>query len=259
MPFTHMKKLFFIILFIWFYPVLNVSGQTVGSEWIFFSELSPTSRSGENRILPNSNDNFHLEWRNRIGIMVNSNTALGIMVNYRYYNNYEPVTYLLENSYSSYSYDYTVKNNLWGTGAFMTRFFQINKRIQLQATLYGLYEMGNGNYNMTLQGYNCPNCFTSGFNFGVRTGDIENMTFKERNFFGGLDLGASYTLNSRIVVTTGINLVQYENYSISDGNRISPALSSSALYRQLDLHGSNFTFAINRPIFHLGMMVVLSK
>jgi len=191
--------------------------------------------------------------------MVTKTTALGLIVNYRHYNSQEATTYNLETAYSSYSYDYNISNSLWGTGAFMTRFLQITKKFQLQATLFGLYEAGAGNYNMTLQGFDCPSCSTPGFNIGVRTGDIENLTIKERNFFAGLDLGASYAVSSRIALLTGINLVQYENFSISDGNRISPALSTSPLYRQLDVQGSNFTFAVNRPLIHLGMMVVLNK
>lgn len=254
-----MKKLLFIILLIWFWPVITASGQSVKSEWVLFSELSPTSRSGENKILPNSKDNFHIEYRNRIGKMVSANTAIGLIINYRHYNNSEPVIYTLENSNSSYSYDYNVKNNLWGTGAFITRFAQLNNRIKIHASLYGLYELGNGNYNMTLKGYDCPSCFTDGFNFGGRTGDIENITIKERNFFAGLDMGISYSINSAISLLTGINLVQFENYSISDGNRISPTLNSSALYRQVDVQGNTFTTVFNRPIIHLGMMVVLNK
>jgi len=256
MPFALMKKLLFVILLIWFWPVINVSGQTSESSWLLFSELSPTPRTGKSRILPNSDHNFNLEWRNRVGKMVNSNTAVGLTLNYRNYSNQEPITFVLDNSYSSYSYDYKVRNNLWGTGAFMTRLIPIHKRFQLQATVYGLYETGNGNYNMLLQAYNCPSCFSNGYNF-MRTGDIENLTYKERNFFAGLDLGTSYTLNSRFSLLAGINLIQYENHFISDGNRISPALFSSALYRQIDREGNTFTTIFNRPIIHVGMMLVL--
>lgn len=254
-----MKKLLFIILLIWFWPVITASGQSNKSDWVLFSELSPTPRSDKFRILPNANDNFHIEYRNRIGKMVSRNTAIGLIINYRHYNYSEPVIYTLENSNSSFSYDYNVKNNLWGTGAFITRFAQLNNRLRLHASLYGLYEMGDGNYNMILEGYDCPSCFTNGLNFGIRTGDIENLIIKERNFFGGFDLGASYAVNSRISLLTGINILQYEHYSISDGNRISPTLSSSALYRQVEAQGNTFTTVFNRPIFHMGMMLLLNK
>ncbi|KEO72324.1 hypothetical protein [Anditalea andensis] len=254
-----MKKHLFVILFIWLWPVINVSGQTSESQWVLFSEFSPYSRTGENRILPNSREHSNLEWRNRIGKMVNSHTALGLILNYRHYNYNEPVTYLLENPSSSFSYQYSVKNSLLGTGAFMTRFFQIHKRIQLQASLYGVYEWGEGSYTMTLQDYQCAGCFTNGLNFGVRTGDIENQTLKERNFFGGLDFSVSYAISPRINLLTGINLLQYENYSISEGKRIAPTLGTSVLYRQLNVKEYGISTIFDRPIMHFGIVVSLPK
>jgi len=254
-----MKKLLLALLFVWCLPIINVHGQAAGSGWILFSELSPTPRNGKNRVLPNAINNFNLEWRNRVGKMVNSQTAMGIIGSYRSYSHFEPLTFVLDQSFSSYSYDYKVRNDLWGAGAFMTRFIQIHPRVQLQATLFGLYESGSGNYNMVLQGFNCPSCFTSGINSNMRTGDIENLAFRERNIFGGLDLGISYSLNTRIGLLAGINLIQYENYFISDGNRISPSLSSSALYRQIDRQGDTFTSVFDRPILHLGMMIGIGK
>jgi len=239
--------------------VPKAHGQTSGSDWIIFSELSPTPRSGNNRILKNTNDNFHLEWRNRIGKMINNNTVIGLMGNYRQYSYTEAVTYSLEFGSATYSYDYTSKNTLWGTGPFVTRFFQLSSRLQLQATLFGLYEAGKGSYNMTLTGFDCPSCSTPGFSFAGKTGNIENQGYREKNFYGGLDLGISYALTPRLSLLSGINLVQYENYSITDGNRISPTLYSSALYRQLQVKGNEATVVFNRPIIHFGIMLVLGK
>jgi len=191
--------------------------------------------------------------------MVSNNMAVGLMGSYRQYSSSEAMTYSSEVGSSTYSYDYNSKNSLWGTGPFITGFFPMNSRLQLQATFYGLYEAGKGNYSMNLTGFDCPNCFTPGFSFAGKTGNIENQGYREKNFYIGLDIGISYTLTPRLSLLSGINLVQYENYSITDRNRISPTLNSSALYRQLYVQGSETSFVFNRPIIHFGIMLVLGK
>ena len=253
-----MKKILFVLILIWFWPVSRANCQSPASGWIFLSELSPTLRSGNNRILQ-PNESFHLEWRNRLGKMITGNTAVGLMGTYRHYRITEQMNYSPETNAANYVYHYHVNNSLWGTGPFVTRFFQIRKNLLLQATLYGLYEMGSGHYEMTLQGHDCPGCFTPGLNFAGRTGNIENQRYREKSFYGGMDVGASYSMTPRLSLNAAINLVQYEHYNISEGNRISPALSTSPLYRRLNVQGDQITFVIYRPILHFGIMLAIGK
>jgi len=94
--------------------------------------------------------------------------------------------------------------------------------------------------------------------FGVLLppGIIEHNKFRERNFFTGLELGASYFISQRWILQSNINLFQYENFRNAFADIKTPP---SEITRPVEQKGSGFTFLTDRPIVHVGVMVLLGK
>ena len=171
---------------------------------------------------------------------------LGLSVSYRQYDLGEIADY---NNYVSYRYEYKINNQMLGVGTFLTQYFHISPRFHLQTTAYGQVEQGKGNYTSSM-------LTGGGSSVTVIPGPPLNTTFKERNFFAGLEFGASYFITSRWIIYSTMNLLQYENFRNSSSTIQEPASEST---RPLEQEGSGFSFLTDRTIINLGVMVLLGK
>jgi len=237
-----MKNLLLISLFICLY--FPVYGQS--NNWMISTDISTLSRSGNERVLNNpTGSNF--EWRNRVGFKLGEQTMLGLSASYRQYDLEEIADYGGSDFRSRY--DYKINNQLLGLGTFLTQYYHISLRFHLQTTVYAQIEQGEGKYESNDFG-------GGGLLVTIVPGPPENTTFRERNFFAGVEFGASYFITSRWIIQTNINLLQYENFRNS-----SAALhrTPSESTRPLEQEGSGFSFLTDRAIINLGVMVLLGK
>jgi len=235
-----MKKNLLLCLFI----CLSFQSYSQSNNWMISSEISPMSRSGNERVLNNPTAS-NLEWRNRVGFKLAEQTMMGLSASYRQYD--------LEESFFDVErfrslYDYKLNNQMFGIGAFITQYYHITSRFHLQTTAYGHVEQGKGNYESSV--------LSGGFRLDNTPWQLENTTFRERNFFAGLEFGASYFISPRWVLQTNINLLQYENFRNSAAGLKNPPYETT---RPLEQEGSGFSFLTNRPIIHLGVMILLGK
>lgn len=209
------------------------------------------SRSGNGRVLNNPTGS-NLEWRNRVGFKIGEQTMLGLSASYREYSLEELAIY---QSDSRSTYGYNLNNNLFGVGAYLTQYYHISSRFHLQTTAFGVLEQGKGSYESAIVGfrYGSPGQF---INIVPLPWPEENGTFRERNFFAGIEFGASYFITSRWIVQTNINLLQYENFRNSSSTLLR---TPSEKTRPLEQEGSGFSFLSDRAIVHLGVMVLLGK
>ena len=236
-----MKK---YLLFSFFF-CLTYQSFSQSNNWMISSEISPMSRSGNERVLNNPTAS-NLEWRNRVGIKLGEQTIMGLSASYRQYD-LEEIDHDKE---MLYTYGYKLNNQMFGVGAFITQFYHITSRFHLQTTAYGQVEQGKGNYESAIFG-------TFGLiNMIPLPWPQENTTFRERNFFAGVEFGASYFITPRWVLQTNINLLQYENYRNAGADiKTQP----SEMSRPLEQEGSGYSFLTDRTIVHLGVMVLLGK
>ena len=248
------KKILLIFTFYFFgYHFNPVYSQT--NNWMISSEISPLSRSGNDRVL-NNPSGLNLEWRNRVGFNLGEQTMMGLSASYRHYNLKE--RYKLP--YPS-ELHYKLNNQLFGVGAFLTQYYQVAPRFYLQTSAYLQVEQGKGNYQITSPGHDGTPYSGVGAGTAYPPSIQENSTFRERNFFAGLEFGASYFLTSRWILQTNINLLQYENFrnAYAHKNIYHDVSKIPNAFRTLEQEGSGFSFLTDRSFVHLGVMVLLGK
>ncbi|KEO72402.1 hypothetical protein EL17_16795 [Anditalea andensis] len=223
---------------------LQVYSQT--NNWMISSEISPLSRSGNERVL-NNPSGLNMEWRNRVGFKLGEQTMMGLSASYRHYSLKEVIELPI-------GYEYQLNNHLLGIGSFLTQYYHIAPRLHLQTTAYLQVEQGKGTYQNTSLGTGAN--ASNGIMVGVLLPPhlIENNTFRERNFFAGLEFGGSYFITDRWIIQTNINLLQYENYR----NTYVDA-PQTEITRPVEQEGSGFSFLTDRTIVHFGVMVLLGK
>lgn len=222
--------------------------------WKLFSDLSPVSRANIERVL-NSPQSLNLEWRNKLGYRLDDQTYAGVSLSYRHYQLKEAaVSY---ESFPSLNVNYQLKNNLLGTGIFITRFAQIKPRLFLHATAFAMVEQGKGNFRLTYATPICLDCFE----FDNETPQIQpsltthQTTFRERNRYAGIEVGSNFYVFPRIAFFTSITLLQYEVYNTSSDQPDFQANLNSDMRRPIIQKGNSFNFFTDRPIFHFGVLL----
>lgn len=245
-----MKK--FLLIFLFF--IIGIHSKYVFSQsnnWMISSDISPLSRSGKDRVL-NNPSGLNLEWRNRVGFKLGEQTMMGLSAGYRYYDLKE-ITYMFPDAKVG-GRQYQTNNNLFGIGAFLTQYYHITPRFHLQTTAYLQVDQGKGTYKK----YFLRSGDTIGIGEGVLlpTQLVEITTYRERNFFAGMEFGASYFLTPKWVLQTNINLLQYENFRNTIADK---STSPSGITRPVEQDGSGFTFLTDRTIINLGVMVLLGE
>jgi len=250
-----MKHLLSVFLLCLVFSTIT-NAQTQSNWWMISSEFSPVSRSSPDRVL-NSTGASNLEWRNRIGFKLGEQTFMGISGSYRSTSVEEYAEY--EDRYGFTGYRLTLGNNLLGIGTFVSQYFEISPRFHLQATAFGMVEQGKGQFVNTVEKISCPVCFENGFWGPYPPYEVENTSFRERNFFAGIEFGASYFLTARWLLQTNLTLFQYENFRNSGANLEGMNISENEAYRSINQEGSNFTFFTQRPVVHVGVIVMLGK
>jgi len=250
-----MKKLLltFTLVCLFAFHVLAQAPQ-----WTFSTGFSPISRSDNSRVLENPYHKTNWEWMNRGGIMVNDRTIVGIMGMIRSYNVQEMASYHYDYG-ATEDYKFETDNLLWGTGPFITKYFSLGDRFEFQTTAFGLFEQGKGDFTTDYVRLVCPNCNESAIENYVapQYGEIERLEYRERNLYAGLELGLNYFLVERIAVQGNLTLLQYENYDnkIVDGEKLENPIP---VERNVEPSGSDFIFFTDRPVFHLGVMLLLN-
>ncbi|WP_186755982.1 hypothetical protein [Echinicola salinicaeni] len=250
-----MKKLLltFMLVCLFAFDMLAQAPQ-----WTFSTGFSPISRSWKNRVMENPYHNTNWEWMNRGGIMVNDRVAVGIMGMIRSQDVQEMATYHYDYGATA-DYKFETDNLLWGTGPFISKFFRLGERIELQTTVFGLFEQGKGDFTTDYVRLVCPSCNESGIENMVtpQYGEIERLEYRERNLYAGLELGLNYFLVERVAVQGNLTLLQYENYDnkiVGGKNSVGPI----PVERNVEQSGSDFIFFTDRPVFHLGFMLLLN-
>jgi len=242
-----MKKNLLLCLFI----CLSFQSYSQSNNWMISSDATPLSRSGNERVL-NNPSGLNLEWRNRVGFKLGEQTMMGLSTSYRHYDLKE-ITYLFPDAKVG-GRQYQTNNNLFGIGAFLTQYYHITPRFHLQTTAYLQVDQGKGTYKH----YLLRSSDTIGIGEGVLlpTQLVEMSTFRERNFFAGLEFGASYFLTPKWVLQTNINVLQYENFrnTLADQSNLPYGIS-----RPVEQDGSGVSFLTDRTIINLGVMVFLGK
>ncbi|WP_215225069.1 hypothetical protein [Echinicola shivajiensis] len=250
-----MKKILitFTLVSLFVFEVLAQAPQ-----WTFSTGFSPISRSDKNRVLENSYHNTNWEWMNKGGIMVNDHMTIGIMGMIRSQNVQEMASYHFEIG-ATEEYKFETDNLLWGTGPFISKFFRLGERFELQTTVFGLFEQGKGVFTTDYVSLVCPSCNESAIENSITPpyGEIERLEYRERNLYAGLTLGLNYFLLERVAVQGNLNLFQYENYDnkIVGGKNVTRPIP---VERNVEQSGSDFVFFTDRPIFHLGFMMLLN-
>jgi len=239
-----MKK--HLLLYLFF--CITYQSYSQSNNWMISTDISPMARSSNERVLNNpTGSNF--EWRNRVGFKLGEQTMLGLSASYRKYDLEEIADY--GNNEAMYRYDYRLDNKLFGLGTFLTQYFHITSRFHLQTTAFAQVEQGKGNYESNVIGYSNPLANTIPLPWPE-----ENTSFRERNFFAGLEFGASYFVTPRWILQTNINFLQYENFRNSSATLNRPPSETT---RPLEQEGGGFSFLTDRTIVHLGVMVLLGK
>jgi hypothetical protein len=231
-----------------FYP-----GHCQENRWRLFSEVSPVSRSANDRVLNNPSA-FNFEWRNRLGFRLDKQTFAGATLSYRNYQlNEQSVSQL---SGQSLALDYQLNNNLFGAGIFITRFLQIKPKLFLHATAFGMMELGNGKYTLTYDTPFCQDCFTPQNGPVLTQQDITSSktSFKEQNKYVGIEVGSKFYVLPKIAFYTSLTLFQYEVFHTSTVNPEFQDGLPSDMRRPLIQSGHSFNFFTDRPIFHFGAL-----
>jgi hypothetical protein len=247
-----MKRTLFIGMIFWLLHMPMALAQEAGS-WLVFSEVTPFSRADFQRPFSEVHKTFNLEWRNRVGLKVAENLAVGVIGGFRKYEKQEFGQF--SGQHTSTSYINATANTLWNSGAFVTWFFPVTPRFQLQANTYGIYEQGQGAYSLELQYFVCPNCSAfGGFQNNIIPGTIEERELREMNFYAGLEIGASYALTPSLAIQSSVNMFQYEKYraSFPQGQEL---VRASPTYREIEHRGEGFSTILSRPIIHLGVLL----
>lgn len=240
-----MKRILLIFTFCFFgYNFNPVYSQA--NNWIISTDISPMSRSGNNRVL-NNPSGLNLEWRNRVGFKLSEQTMMGLSASYRHYDLKE-IEYRFPDI-KSYPLQHQVNNQLFGIGAFLTQYFHITPRFHLQTTAYLQVDQGKGTYKF----YFLPEP-NSTLIFPTKLGEIK--TYRERNIFTGLEFGASYFLTPIWVLHTNINLLQYEKFRNTIADQSTTPFEFT---KSVEQDGSDFSFLTDRTIINLGVMVLLGK
>ncbi len=211
------------------------------SLWNFSTGISPISRSGSERIFENPYHRLNMEWTNRAGIMVNDNLNLGLMGNIRYHSGkWRRFCQLL--------YDLQAKNTLWGTGPFLTRYFTLGDRFEIQATAFCLFEQGRGTFGAIRNDYVCPNCAeVQSFLISPNPVEPKKYSYKERNLFAGIELGGNYFLKERIAIQGTLTLFQFEDYETKFVGEEPSEFVNPKEY--VGKSGNGFVFFTERPCF----------
>jgi len=250
-----MKHLLYVFLLcLVFSTISNVQAQS--NWWMISSEFSPVPRSSPDRVL-NATGASNIEWRNRVGFKLGEQTFMGISGSYRSSSTEEYAEY--ENQGFTTGYRYSLDNNLLGIGTFVTQYFEMSPRFHLQATAFGMVEQGKGQFVNTVERISCSTCLENGYWGNYPPFEQENTSYRERNFFAGAEFGASYFLTSRWLLQTNLTLLQYENFRNSGAVFEGRESLEEAAHRPVNIEGSNFTFFTQRPIIHVGVMVMLGK
>jgi len=239
-----------LIIFLCF---ISYSGHCQENRWRLFSEVSPVSRSSNERVL-NSPNSFNFEWRNRLGFRLDRQTFAGATLSFRNYQlNEQAVSQL---SVPSLGLDYQLNNNLFGAGIFITRFLQIKPKFFLHATAFGMMELGKGKYELTYETPLCRDCF---FPQNAPLSSQQDITssktsFKEQNKYVGLEVGSKFYVLPKIAVYTSLTLMQFEFFNTSTDNPGFQDGLLSDMRRPLIQSGRSFNFFTDRPIFHFGAL-----
>jgi len=222
--------------------------------WKLSSDLSPVSRANIDRVL-NSPQSFTIEWRNKLGYRFHDQTYAGISLSYRNYQLREAAI-----SYESFPFlnlNYHLKNNLLGTGIFITRFLQIKPKLFLHATAFGMIEQGRGDFNLTYETPHCLDCFETSIEIPLIQPSLttHKTAFRERNKYAGIEVGSNFHVFPKISFFTNLTLLQYEVYKTSNDLPDFQSHLSSDMRRPLIQKGNSFNFFTDRPIFHFGILL----
>lgn len=222
------------------------------SRWKVSSDLSPVSRADNKKVL-NNPQSFNLEWRNKLGLKLDNQTYAGISLSYRHYQLSEVA--VSSESFPSLNLNYRLKNNLLGTGIFITRFLQVKPKLFLHATAFGMIEQGRGDYKLDYLTPICQDCFESQIELPLLQTALttHETTFRERNRYGGIEVGSNFHLFPRIAFFTSLTLLQYEVYNTSDEPLEFQTHLPYDMRRPLIQKGNSFHFFTERPIFHFGI------
>ena len=238
--------------------VLSLSFITFSADcqvrWKMFSELSPVSRSANDRVLHNP-QSFNLEWRNKLGFRLDNQTFAGASLSLRHYNLTESAVTDLSNP--PLNLNYQLNNTLLGGGIFITRFLRIKPNLFLHATAFGMVEQGRGKFSLTYETPICQNCFEPDNGIPLTQGGLtaHKTTFRERNKYAGIEVGSNFYVFPKIALFTSLTLLQYEVYNISNDQPDFQANFSSDMRRPLDQKGNSFDFFTDRPVFHFGVLM----
>jgi len=238
---------------LFFLSLISLSGLCQENRWRLFSEVSPVSRSSNERVLNNPTA-FNLEWRNRLGFRLNKQTFAGATVSYRNYRlNEQAISQL---SAQSLAVDYQLNNNLLGAGIFITRFLQIKPKFFLHATAFGMMELGRGKYALTYDTPYCKDCFIpqNGPLISQPDKSSSNISFLEQNKYAGLEVGSKFYILPKIALYTSLTLLQYEVFHTSTKDTEFQAGLAPEMRRPLIQSGRSFNFFTERPIFHFGAL-----
>lgn len=232
---------------------ISFTGYSQENRWRLFSEVSPVSRSSNERVL-NTPTSFNLEWRNRLGIRLDKKTYAGGTLSIRNYRLIELAESQQTTPFPDLNYE--LNNTPLGIGVFITRFAQIKPKLYLHATAFGMIELGRGKYNFTYDTPYCRDCFNfgNGSQPSVPNTTTEINSFKERNLYTGIEVGSKFYILPKIAVYTSITLIQYEVFKTWTDNSEFQANLFSDMKRPLIQSGRNFTFLTDRPIFHFGAL-----
>lgn len=236
-----------------FLSLLSLSSYCQENRWRLFSEVSPVSRSANDRVLNNPNS-FNFEWRNRLGFRLDKQTFAGATLSFRNYQLNEQAE--SHQSIPSVALDYRLNNNLIGAGIFITRFLQIKPKLYLHATAFAMMEQGRGQYSLTYDTPFCRDCFNSGNGSLTYQSDLSsvNTTYREQNKYAGIEVGSKFYILPKIAFYTSLTLMQYEVYQTSTENPGFQAGLLTDMRRPLIQSGRSFNFFTDRPIFHFGAL-----
>ncbi len=240
----------FVFAFLLLFP-FSLNAQN----WMWTSEISPTSRMRNQYVLSEANSHFNLDWRNRFGKEIGNQLILGVQGNIRRYKNSESFIYSPSGSENYISgYDLSLSNTLWGVGPFITKKISLSEKFILLTTLFASMEQGTGGYNVTWESFSCPVCVNSSTVVKFPS-YIGYEKFREHNLISGLEVGISYSLTSRLALLANFNILQFENFSRKVTGETAEEELEPHLKRNNYDKGSGFTHFLERPIVYLGIML----
>lgn len=233
--------------------------QEYHSRWIYFSEFSPSFPTDKEKILKNPYQNQSLEWRNGLGMRVFGEMFVGFNVSFRSYQQKETRTYTNnESSALSRTYNYTLENKLFGMGPLVTKFFEINPKFYLTASVIANLEQGRGKQNIFKE-TGCPTCLTTTANHSLLGTPIEivNKEFKELILSTNAEVGLVYLIKQSFAVNANLMLFRYERNRSSSGKTFVDSALDPKIYREVNVSNRGVSNLLERPIIHLGIVIPL--